>query len=56
MAPVDMGVARAVEMAPRDSVPDPIDRMIAATSVALGVPLVTRDRKLRSLPALETAW
>jgi PIN domain nuclease of toxin-antitoxin system len=56
VAPVDLGVARAVEMAPRDSVPDPIDRMIAATSVALGAPLVTRDRKLRALPAVETVW
>lgn len=56
VAPVDIGVARAVELVPRDSVPDPFDRMIAATAVALGVPLVTCDRKLRELTAIETAW
>jgi PIN domain nuclease of toxin-antitoxin system len=56
VAPVDIGVARAVELVARDSVPDPFDRMIAAAAVALGVPLVTCDRKLRALPAVETVW
>jgi PIN domain nuclease of toxin-antitoxin system len=56
VAPVDLGVARAIERVPRDVVPDPFDRMIAATAVALGVPLVTCDRKLRALPAVETIW
>lgn len=56
VAPVDLGVSRAIEMVPRDDVPDPFDRMIAATAVALGVPLVTADRKLRKLAAVETVW
>jgi PIN domain nuclease of toxin-antitoxin system len=56
VTPVDLGVARAVELVPRDAVPDPFDRMIAATSVALGVPLVTCDRRLQALPAVETIW
>jgi PIN domain nuclease of toxin-antitoxin system len=56
VAPVDLGIARAIERVPQDAVPDPFDRMIAATAVALGVPLVTCDRKLRALSAVETIW
>lgn len=56
VAPVDLDVARAVELVPRNDVPDPFDRMIAATAVALGVPLVTADRRLRKLDAVDTIW
>jgi PIN domain nuclease of toxin-antitoxin system len=56
VAPVDLGIARAVESPPREVVPDPFDRMIAATAMALGVPLVTCDRKLLKLDAVETVW
>jgi predicted nucleic acid-binding protein len=31
------------------------DRIIAATALALGLPLVTRDRKIRAAD-LETIW
>jgi predicted nucleic acid-binding protein len=30
--------------------------MIAATALVLGVPLVTRDKRLRKLSAPETVW
>lgn len=56
VVPVDMGVVRAMELVPREQVPDPWDRLIAATALAIGVPLVTRDRKLRTLPAVDTIW
>jgi PIN domain nuclease of toxin-antitoxin system len=35
---------------------DPADRIIVATALSLGVPLVTRDRRLRDYPHLETVW
>ena len=35
--------------------PDMPDRMIAATALALGVPLVTRDGRMRAAP-LTTVW
>jgi len=56
IAPFDGVMAQTVAEIPRDPVGDPFDRMIAATAVALGVPLVTCDRKLRALPAVETVW
>jgi PIN domain nuclease of toxin-antitoxin system len=35
---------------------DSADRMIAATALLCGVPLVTHDGKLRGLEALSTIW
>lgn len=35
---------------------DPADRIIAATSLSLGIPLITSDRKLRTNPHLQTIW
>ena len=35
---------------------DPADRMIAATALVLGVPLITQDTTLRAVPNLSTVW
>lgn len=35
---------------------DPADRLIAATALVLGAPLITQDTKLRGLPRLSTVW
>ncbi len=35
---------------------DPADRIIAATSAEMGIPLLTRDGKLQALPHLDTRW
>lgn len=40
---------------PRDEVPDMPDRMIAATAVYLGVPVITRDGRIRATP-WRTIW
>jgi PIN domain nuclease of toxin-antitoxin system len=48
LAPVDFDVARAVERIPRGAVPDMPDRIIAATALHLGVPVVTRDLQIRA--------
>ncbi len=42
--PLDLAVARALERL--DFRSDPADELIAATSVAHGVPLLTRDRRI----------
>jgi PIN domain nuclease of toxin-antitoxin system len=35
---------------------DPADRVIVATALVLGMPLITRDRRLQDYPHLETIW
>ncbi len=55
IADLTAAVATAVAYVPRDQVPDMPDRIIAATALHLGVPLISRDRKIR-LAGLETIW
>jgi len=55
VAPLDQAVAVAVQRVPRDVVPDLPDRIIAATALTFGLPLVTRDRRLQSA-GLATLW
>lgn len=45
---IDERVAHGIKDIVRAEVPDMPDRIIAATAVSLGVPLVTRDHKIRS--------
>jgi PIN domain nuclease of toxin-antitoxin system len=55
IAPVDGLVADALERIPRKLVPDMPDRIIAATALHLGLPLVTRDRRLQTA-GIRTIW
>ncbi len=55
VAPVNSDVAEAVHRVPRDIVTDMPDRIIAATALHLGLPLVTRDQRIRSV-GIETIW
>ena len=55
VAAVDASVANALENVPRSIVPDMPDRIIAATAPHLGLPLVTRDRRLQSA-GIQTIW
>ena len=48
IAPLDASVANTLESIPRSIVPDMPDRIIAATALHLGLPLVTRDDRLQA--------
>jgi PIN domain nuclease of toxin-antitoxin system len=53
--PLDLDIARMLLNIPRHLVPDMPDRIIAATALHLGVPLVTRDSQLQSA-GIRTIW
>ena len=50
-----VSVAVAMRQVSRVEVPDMPDRMIAATAISLDVPIVSRDRRIRSAK-LKTIW
>ncbi len=47
-APFNADIVEAMRMVPRDSVPDMPDRIVAATAVYFGVPVISRDGKIRA--------
>ena len=53
--PITHDIASAVQLVPRNQVPDLPDRVIAATAVCLGVPLISRDGKIR-VSDVDTIW
>jgi len=54
-APVDRAVAVAMKAISRADVPDMPDRIIAATALHLGVPVISRDGKIRA-STVATIW
>ncbi len=55
LVPLDLRVVDALEHVARNEVPDLPDRVIAATALALKLPLVTCDGKLR-VANVQTIW
>lgn len=54
--PVSADIARLAGSFGEEMHGDPADRIIAATALHLGCPLVTADDKLRACPAVRTLW
>lgn len=54
-ASLTLEIVDALMQVPRSEVPDMPDRIIAATAVHRGVPLISRDRKLQS-SNVHTIW
>jgi PIN domain nuclease of toxin-antitoxin system len=55
VVPLDSTIAHSLRRIPRDVVPDMPDRIIAATALHLGFPLITRDRRLQAA-GIKTIW
>ena len=55
VVPLDETVAGYLHKVERDQVPDMPDRIIAATALTLGVPVISRDSKIR-LSSVATIW
>jgi PIN domain nuclease of toxin-antitoxin system len=53
--PFDRGVALAMQLVDRAQVPELADRMIAATALHLGIPVITRDHKIQA-SNITTIW
>lgn len=53
---IDRTISNALASIPRVIVPDMPDRIIAATALALGLPLVTRDTEITRLPNVTPIW
>ncbi len=54
--PVDNSVAAKSVMLPGDLHDDPADRMIIATAMLHGVPVVTSDARIKTYPHVRTIW
>jgi PIN domain nuclease of toxin-antitoxin system len=54
--PITSEIASIAAQFPMDFPQDPADRLIGATAKAEGLPLITRDEKLRASPLLQTIW
>lgn len=53
--PVNLSIAQALSEIDRNQIPDMPDRIIAATALHLGVPIITRDRRIVG-SGLTTIW
>ena len=57
--PLCLPIIEKIRAIPRDEVPDPWDRLIAATSLHLRLPLITRDRTIQKIArkvGIEIVW
>jgi PIN domain nuclease of toxin-antitoxin system len=54
--PITAEVAALATQFPDDYPKDPVDRLVGATARAEGIPLVTRDERIRGSPLLKTIW
>lgn len=53
---VDANIAKIAVFLPTWSHKDPADRIIVATALRLGIPLVTGDAKIRAYKHVRTVW
>ena len=54
--PITLEIATLTTYFPADFPSDPMDRIIAATARAEGIPLVTADERVQKCPLVKTIW
>ena len=55
LVPMDRAVVDAVELVSRNEVPDMPDRIVAATALALHLPVISRNARIRA-SQVQTIW
>ena len=53
---LDTPIVQTMRRIPRETVPDMPDRIIAATALFLGLPLLTSDERIARLGAIQCVW
>jgi PIN domain nuclease of toxin-antitoxin system len=56
LAPLDFSIVTSLQQISRSVVPDMPDRIIAATALALDLPLLSRDSAINNLSNVEIIW
>jgi PIN domain nuclease of toxin-antitoxin system len=56
VVPLDLLVLDTMATVPREKVPDPFDRIIAATALTLDLPLVSADEDIQSAIGERVIW
>jgi PIN domain nuclease of toxin-antitoxin system len=56
LLPIAPAIGVIAALLPREFPGDPADRLITATAIHHGVPLVTKDGKIRHANVVETIW
>ena len=54
--PIDNTISLRSVSLPGSFHPDPVDRIITATAMTMGLPLVTKDEKILNYPHVKTIW
>lgn len=54
-APFTKDVANVMQQVSREEVPDMPDRIVAATAIYLGVPVISKDRRIKS-SSVQSIW
>ncbi len=56
LAPLEPAIAVRSTKLPGGFHPDPADRIVVATALEYGIPIVTPDERIRSYPHVQSTW